>query len=303
MAQQHCRVLSQLQGVSLIGVTSRTRKRSEDLAESYGIAGVYDTIDEMYQKTGADLLLITVKELGLVDAVKAAAAHDWSLFLEKPAGYKMSVAIEIRDLLQGKSRHNVLVGLNRRHYSSTVLGLEELKDVEGPRHIFVMDQQSLAGARKIGHPEDVVNNLMYANSIHTIDYLRVFGRGKIEKVVPDSNWKGEDTFVHGANVYFSSGDIGRYEAIWGGPGPWSCFVTTAAKRLEMRPLETLSVQVAGERNLKSIEIDPIDLDFKAGFYRQAEAVISVIRGNSAPGVMDIDQSFETMELIHAIYGI
>src|SRR5690606_34530808 len=160
-------------------------------------------------------------EMGTRDAVMEAAAFEWLIFLEKPAGYRMDVAREIRDVLRRNGRR-AFVGLNRRHYDATLKARSLLSKTSGPRHILVFDQQKMAAARRIGHPEDVVRHFMYANSIHTIDYLRMFGRGTIDRVVRDREWEGEATFVHGATVYFSSGDIGRYEAVWQGPGPWAC---------------------------------------------------------------------------------
>ena len=61
---------------------------------------------------------------------------------------------------------------------------------------------------------------MYANSIHVVDYLRVFGRGKITSVTPVFAWDPKTSHVVVAKIEFDSGDIGLYEGVWKGPGPW-----------------------------------------------------------------------------------
>lgn len=302
MAAEHARAFAALPDVELVGIHSRTRQKAEALAEKFGIAGVYDSVAELREKSEADLVVIAVNELGLVPVMREAVEHDWTMLLEKPAGYNLAVADEVRQMVKDADR-TAYVGLNRRYYSATRQALEALADCgEGPRYITVADQQSFTEARAVGHPEEVVRHMMYANSIHLIDYMRVFGRGEIDRVEQMQPWHGEDSVMQAATVFFSSGDIARYEAHWKGPGPWACTVTCAAKRLEMRPLETLTVQMAGTRRAEPVDIEPVDSEYKAGFLRQAEDTVSALRGE--PNILpSLDEAYRTMELIHAIYGI
>lgn len=302
MAAEHCRAFAALPQAELAGIHSRTRSRAEELAGRFGIGGVFDSIEELWEGSNADLVLIAVQELAALPVAREAVRFPWRLLLEKPAGYNLPIAAEIRDLVRQAGRQ-AYVGLNRRYYSATMTAEQELSEcAPGPRYVTVNDQQNLAAARAIGHPEEVARYMMYANSIHLIDYIRIFGRGAIERVERMQEWRGEESFIQAATVFFSSGDIARYEAQWKGPGPWSCSVTCAEKRLEMRPLETISVQPAGSRHSEPRAIDPVDAEYKAGFYRQAEDALRAVRGepNRLPS---IDDAFETMELIHAIYGI
>ena len=118
----------------------------------------------------------------------------------------------------------------------------------------------------------------------------------------DREWQGEDSFLQSATIHFASGDIGRYEGLWNAPGPWSCTVATRQKRLEMRPLERLSVQLAGSRRADPVDPDPVDVDHKPGFYRQAEALLAAMAGkaNAMPTLAD---GLTTMQLIHDIYEV
>lgn len=300
MAEQHCRVYRQIDGVELVGVYSRTRERAEALAERHEIPAVYDSVDAL-AGTRADLALVTVKELGTLPVVEQAGKHDWTMFLEKPAGYNLPMARRVREAAERNGR-TAYLGLNRRFYASTLHAQQELATCEGPRHINVFDQQNFAEARSLGHPEEVVRHFMYANSIHIVDYLMQFGRGSVVEVRRERDWLGEDTFLQAASVQFSSGDTGRYECLWNAPGPWSCSVSTAEKRLEMRPLESLAIQMAGSRRLTPVEPDMIDSTYKAGFFRQAEAMIATL-GGSRDVMPSLADGLRTMELIHDIYGV
>ena len=167
MAEQHAKVYATLKDVELAGIHSRTRPKAEDLASRHGISKVYSSIEELWQSTKADLVLVCVNELQLLNIVEQISVYDWAIFLEKPAGYKLEVAIKIRDIIKNAKRQ-AFVGLNRRFYDS-VLQAQKLLRADGPtRHIVVYDQQSFAEARSFGHPEEVVQNFMYANSIHLI---------------------------------------------------------------------------------------------------------------------------------------
>ncbi len=81
-----------------------------------------------------------------------------------------------------------------------------------------------------------------------------------------------------AKIAFDSGDVGLYEGIWNGPGPWACTVTTPRRRWEMRPLEKAVFQNAGERKLNPVEPHAWDGAFKPGSRLQAERVVAAVRG-------------------------
>ena len=143
---------------------------------------------------------------------------------------------------------------------------------------------------------------MYANSIHLIDYFRVFGRGEITGVVPVEAWDPENPGMVLAKIVFSSGDIGLYEGVWNGPGPWAVSVTTPQERLEMRPLEQVTVQLRGERKLTSLEIDPDDSAYKPGLRYQAIQALAAVRGETHH-LSALEDSWQSMTLVARIFGL
>ncbi|MCW5697413.1 MAG: Gfo/Idh/MocA family oxidoreductase [Bauldia sp.] len=301
MAEEHARVYAALPDAALVGIHSRSRDRAEALAARHGIPAVFDSVADLAAGTGADLVLIAVNELSMLAIIREAARFPWTLFLEKPPGYTLAVAEAIGETVRAAERV-AYVGLNRRYYAASLAAEAALAAGSGPRYIVVNDQQSYAEARSHGHPEEVVRHFMYANSIHLVDYLRLFGRGAVTAVERDGVWRGEETFLLAADVTFESGDRGRYEALWQAPGPWAVSIATREQRLEMRPLESLAIQRAGTRRAEAQALDPIDQTYKAGFYRQAEDMIRAMRG-AAHRMPTLDAAMETMRLIHAIYGV
>ncbi|GAA0612350.1 MULTISPECIES: Gfo/Idh/MocA family protein [Thalassospira] len=301
MAKEHIRAFSALNGVQVTGIYSRTRAKAEALAQEHNFGNVCDNIAELKEKSAAHLVVVAVPELAANAVAKEVFVHDWAVLLEKPAGYDLSDAEDIAAAAKGRDKP-VMVGFNRRFYSSLQNILLDVEQRNEHRYVHVQDQQNYEEARLHGHPEEVVQKFMYANSIHVIDMMLCLCRGKVTNVQPVMPWKGADTEVVLAHINFDSGDSALYEGIWKGPGPWACALSTPSRRWVMQPLEKAAYQNVNERVQNPVEIDPIDVEFKAGFLRQAEAVIARVRGEESHAV-SLEDSLHTMRLINQIFGV
>ncbi len=299
MTREHIKAFRDVPGVSLAGIWNRTRDKAAALASEFGIPVVADDIEALHAQTSADLAVLAVYETAINPLVKRTLAQAWAILMEKPVGLNMADAEDIAAAVQA-ARARVFVGLNRRFISSTRAALDDLASDPGPRFIHVQDQQSLDVARQIGHAEAVVRNWMFANSIHLVDYLRAFGRGTVTDVMPIVRWNPDRPAIVLAKVGFESGDIGLYEGIWNGPGPWACTVSTPYRRWELRPLEKATFQNAGERKLNPVDAHVWDADFKPGFRLQAEHIVEAVRGNG--GAVTFDDAMATMRLVRDIFA-
>lgn len=301
MAREHIRAFQAVEGVTLAGIFSRTRTRAEALASEFNIQKVCDSVDELYAQTKADLVVVTVPELAANAVSRACFKYPWVVLMEKPAGYNMADAEDITAAAK-TSNSKVFVALNRRFYSSTQKVLAEIKSVEGPRFIYLQDQEDQRRALDAGQPKTVVDNWMYANSVHVIDYFTLFGRGNVISVEPVIPWNTDKPWVVAAKVAFDSGDCGIYQGIWDGPGPWSASINTPQKRWEMRPLETAAYQLAGQRKLEPIEIHAWDQEFKPGLRLQAEQAVKAASGLPTE-LPTLEESLKSMRLVKAIFGL
>jgi predicted dehydrogenase len=299
MATEHAKAFRDIPGVHLTGVFSRTRDRAQKLASDFAMPLVASSIRELFERTESQLVVIAVPELSVREVCEEAFQFPWKLLIEKPAGYDVGDAEKI--VAAAKNNHrDAFVALNRRHHSSTHAVLNDLRTDDAPRLIHVYDQEDQIAARNAGQPELVVKNWMYANSIHVIDYFTLLGRGKIQKVETIVPWDPENPRFVAAKVSFDSGDVGLYEAVWNGPGPWAVTVTTQRKRWEMRPLEQAAFQPYGSRKLEPVPVHDWDRQFKPGLRKQAEEAIKAVNGSpySLPTVND---ALISMKLVQSIY--
>jgi len=299
MAQEHAKAFSSLGAVDIVGVCGRTPSRAQALAATYG-ARAFDDIGVMYEATSADAVVVAVNEMSMRAVYPACFRHAWLCLVEKPVGVDFDQA---RDILAASRqlRARCYVALNRRAYSSTRQALRQLSADDSPRLICVQDQQSMEAARASGQPEEVVRNYMFANSIHLIDYLTLFGRGDIIGIDRPVPWAPAAPRFVVVTVRYSSGDIGLYQAVWDGPGPWSVTVTNRLVRVEMRPLERLGVQHRGERRLTDVAPESIDAEFKPGLRYQAEQTLRALQGAPA-SLTTLDEAMRSMTLCAAVYG-
>ena len=165
-----------LPDVEIAGIYSRTREQAEKLAAPYG-ARVCDSVSDLYAKTGADLVVVTVVELSMAEVAAECFAHSWVVLLEKPAGYDLADATRIRDAA-ARARSAAFVAFNRRAYSSTRQAVELLGGHSSQRVVKVIDQQDQQAAMLVNsQPELVARNFMFANSIHLIDLESRSGAG------------------------------------------------------------------------------------------------------------------------------
>jgi len=300
MAGAHAQAFADIPGVRLVGIAGRTRARAEALALEFGIAVTCDDVDELFRRTQADLVVVTTPELATREVAIACFAFPWAVLLEKPAGYDLADARAIGRAAKAASAR-VWVALNRRHHAATLAALDDLANDPAPRFIQIFDQEAPDAARAAGQPELVVENWMYANAVHMVDYAPVFGRGPIIAVDPVLPWRPDRPGAVVARISFASGDEAIYQAIWNGPGPWACAVGTPRRRWEMRPLERAVFQNAGDRTLHSVEPHPWDGAFKPGLRLQAERMVRAARGEATTAAT-LEDSTRTMRLVAAIYG-
>jgi predicted dehydrogenase len=302
MCREHAKAFASLPNTRLAGIHSRSSARAEAVAADYSIPVVASSIAELYEKSKADLVVIAVPEMSIRSVAEQAFQFPWTILMEKPPAKDLAEALYLESLAQHHGR-TVYVALNRRFYYGTEAILQDAGSREDePRFVRVEDQQSLETARALGYDEEVVQRWMYANSIHLMDYLRSLCRGSVKKITPIASWNPKAPTYVIAAVEFDSGDVGLYESVWNGPGPWTVTVNTPGRRWELRPLEQAKFINAGERALNETPQTDADKNFKPGFRRQAEEVLKAIRGepNRAP---TLASAIETMQMISTIFQV
>jgi predicted dehydrogenase len=300
MAKEHIKVFNLISDFEVLGIYSRTYCNASKLQADYNIKYNCNSIEELYETTKADLVLITVPVLSTMQVLKESIKFDWVHLIEKPIGHNLSESIEILKMFSELNK-KAFASFNRRFFSSTRKVLSSINNSSSKRLISIVDQEDPMATWEGIREKKLIDYWMYANSIHLIDYFRILGRGEIKNVTNVIPWdKCKQTFVS-AKIEYESGDIGLYQATWGMAGPWSVSVTNLDGYFELKPLETGYIQKYGDKKAEIIAED-IDLNFKPGLYFQALEIIKAFN-KDVNKLVDLEDSLLTMKLVQRIYGI
>lgn len=295
IAHEHLKVLKGIDDVRVVGITSRTNSKAENLAKIYSIERVFDDSSQLFQQYSLDGLLILVSADQIFEVSKNIIPKNIPVFIEKPPGL-IPEQTKILAEIARKHRTKSFVGFNRRYYSVFHKGLQIIKDhgellgiaVEGHERFWKIESGEV--------PKNIRENWIYANSTHTIDLLRFFG-GEIKIIntlTRKIKEKNNDQFV--SSLEFYSGILGTYTSHWFSPGGWTVKLYGNGVTVKFEPLEK-GHWIDKTFDSHEIVIDELDLSFKPGFYRQMKAFISMIKTGKLdwPGI-DLFSAHKTMEL-------
>jgi predicted dehydrogenase len=299
MAREHAKAISNIDGVGIVGAMSRSSAKVRSFCSEFGIGVCAETLPHLYEKTRADALIIAVNELSSPTIVMEALNFPWIILAEKPVSLDIEVVQKIEKKRMALERR-LFVAMNRRHYGSTIAARELLENDKNTRVVEIHDQENILAALASGSPKEVVSNWMVANSIHLVDYLSVFCRGKLNELRLIEKLNTEKPFLTMAALRFDSGDLGFYTAFWNAPGPWSVKITTQEQLLEMRPLEGLERQIFPEKSKTRISLPAVDKDFKPGVYRQAEQLVAAAKSQDH-SLPTLSEYLETHKLVDKLY--
>ena len=299
MAEEHIKVVQAISNCKVAGIMSRNSETASNLAAKYSIPIVTSKIESLYDSTKADGVIVAVNEPDAIDIVSQCIDFDWKIMSEKPLGLFMSDTISLLQEAGDKSQE-IFVAMNRRHYQSTRTARKLVESDQGQRVVSVLDQENITGAIKSGQPRSVVERWMVANSIHLIDYFSMFCRGKVKKSIPCLPWNPKAPFIFQTNLFFESGDIGCYTAMWDAPGPWSVRVTTKKQMLEMQPLEHLHHQVFPEKKKHEIELEDFDMIYKPGLFIQCQEFVAALfsKPHNLPSLNDYIKTHALVEMMY-----
>jgi hypothetical protein len=122
--------------------------------------------------------------------------------------------------------------------------------------------------------EGVKENWFLANSTHVADLAFHFaGLPKNWKTYTagGTNWHPAASRFVGSGIT-ENGIFFNYGADWEAPGRWGVELLTANRRLILRPMEQLRVQVKGSVAIEEVQpSDKLDIEFKPGLYEQVRS--------------------------------
>ena len=190
------------------------------------------------------------------------------------------------------------VGYNRRFLGSTIKLKSILLNQSSKRLLTIHDQQDLNKAKSLGHNKKMLENWMYANSIHTIDFFCYLLRGKL-KVYNIKKIQFKKSYIIYCEIISSFGDEGRYIGKWNIPSSWSVSLINNENVLKLNPLEVLKVK---NKN-KNVIFDNFEKIKSSNqvFYEQFREIDKALKNNKKNYAVTIFDAIKSVQIIDKIY--
>ena len=222
------------------------------------------------------------------------------ILCEKP-GFLYAKELESVYTLAKVKEASVYYAYNRRFFASVLKAEEIIKEDGGVKSFNFEFTEWGHVIEKMNKTNGELANWMYANSTHVIDLAFFLGG---QPVLMNSYTAGELSW-HKPSIFAGAGitDKGalfNYSANWNAPGRWGVEVLTTKRRLFLRPMEKLQIQLLGSIAINLIDInDSVDQEYKPGFLLQTKAFLSEDRSR----LCSISQQYEnTNKLYSKIIG-
>lgn len=218
--------------------------------------------------TGTEILMPV-----LLTVLRNGAA---TVLIEKPAAISIEELLANEEYLKPFS-DRVYVAYNRRFYASVIEAQRLIEEEGGLRSMHFEFTEWAHKIEPIPKAPGVKENWFFANSTHVVD-LAFYVAGKPHRWQAYSKpgnliWHKKTNFV-GAGVT-EKGVLFSYISNWESAGRWAIELLTEKRRIYLKPLEGIGIQLKG--TLPVVEHtfdDSLDKQFKPGLYRQVAEFMS-----------------------------
>ncbi len=274
MAEGYAAVLQALnQPFKVIGRGAESAAR---FAGATGVQPVTGGLTRFLEQTGPDSFHHAIVATGtenLMDCVRSLLhAGIRKILVEKPG------AISIDELLQYEpelmpSAGTIFIAYNRRYYASVAEAQRLIQEDGGLQTLHFEFTEWAHRIEPLQKAPGVKENWFFANSTHVVD-LAFFLAGdpadwKAYSKKGNTAWHEKTNFA-GAGIT-SNGVLFSYLSNWESAGRWSIELLTRRRRIYLKPLEQLFVQMKGSVAVEPHHFnDDADKQYKPGVYLQVK---------------------------------
>lgn len=299
IAIHHLNVLSNINGVKIVGICNRSGKGLDQIKQKYNIPVSTTDWRELVKLTTPDAIFILVSPDNIFSVAHECLKSGIPCFLEKPAGLSLEESTELLNIAT-RSRCLHMIGLNRRFYSSINTAINFVNyygdTISGA---LIEDHQPISLLKRKGkHSSQVLERWLFANGVHAIDLIRhIFGEISNLEILKTSR---TETNGDGISFHAKAGNsLITYVADWhsGQPQRLSLFGRDASAILGKNYLEGTLIRNGKSTNL---ELTQIDRDFKPGLYMQSKTFIEGLEAGTIESC-NLHDYLKTAQIVDKVF--
>lgn len=271
IATKHIPVFRAL-GCNIIASCNRSEEKNVLAFTEGQIPLVFTDYHEMITQTKPDGIILAASFWNIYTILKEIIPYKVPILTEKPTGTCLDEHIELVDLAKQYGTP-VMVGLNRRHYSVINNGIIALGGRENITSVMIEwseDPVYLKNGRKF--TDELIKKRIFEN-IHGLDILTWIAGDITNFHTETTICEGDFKWLMNLNGKSDSGIMFNFNATWDNFVPFRVAVYAHGKRMILSPIEQCMLSI--QKETTELQPDQCDLDFKSGFFRQAERFISL----------------------------
>jgi len=300
MAAEYAKILKYRKDAYIIGIYSRTYLKARVFAKKKMIKKIYKNLNLLLEDSNIDIIIVCVSDENVGSVLKKIVKTKKIILTEKPIGLSyLEAKKNLDEAIKNKTK--LFIALNRRYYPST-MELQKIlskKLSQNKRVLEVFDCQIKRSFIKLKKHKKVIESLMYANSVHLIDYFSMFCRGELKEIKNITTNKKNSEIIFSI-IKFSSGDIGYYHCSWNQNSRWKIKLTIKDfKEWTFQPLESLS-----EFDQKLNKLNFIK-NYKYKFKPGLEGIVNDLINQfykKKNNLVSPKEHLKTIKIINKIYG-
>lgn len=272
MALDYTKVLTSLE--MKFKVIGRGEESALKFESQTGIKPIVGGVDNFLKinpnQKGVSFIIATGTEVLMPILKKVLLANADSVLIEKPAAISIEQLLVNEDFLKPYSK-KVFVAYNRRFYASVQEAIKLIHEDGGLESMHFEFTEWAHKIEPLQKAEGVKENWFFANSTHVVD-LAFFIAGKPKDWKAYSlpgklSWHSKTKFA-GAGIT-DKGVLFSYNSNWESAGRWGIELLTYERKIILRPMEEVGVQMKGAINIEKHNYEAsFDHDFKPGLYEQ-----------------------------------
>jgi len=222
-------------------------------------------------------VIISTNLEGLMDStmkVLESGAH--KILVEKPGSLSIDELLLNRNVLLTHSS-KLFVAYNRRFYSAVTEAGRLIAEDGGLQSMSFEFTEWAHVIEPLKKAPGIKENWFFANSTHVVDlafYLAGFpAEMSCYSKSGSLTWHNKTNFT-GAGIT-EKGILFSYLSNWESAGRWAIELLTGKRRIYLKPMEKISVQMKGSIKIEEHPFDDsLDKEFKPGLYKQVEAFLN-----------------------------
>lgn len=273
-------------------VIGRGEVSAANFEKATGIKAITGGVEKFIRISGfsanAYVIIATGTEALMPSLLLVLKAGVEKVLVEKPA------AISIGELLANEENlkpyaDKVLVAYNRRFYASVAEAKRLIEEDGGLQSMHFEFTEWAHKIEPLHKAFGVKENWFFANSTHVVDLAFFLAGNPAEWQAYSKSGKltwHEKTNFAGAGIT-ENGVLFSYISNWESAGRWAIELLTGKRRIYLKPLETIGIQLKGTIPvIEHVFDDSLDKKFKPGLYNQVDDFLNSQHKNSNAAISD-----------------